>query len=114
MPIPMSRAWLEAECLRVTRKQLGCNGTQAVTIRRLHPKGSGPNWEPQKFRPSLDKVAEHYARKALAPPYFEMEFGSRSPVCLGVIRVTYRPIRHKRGHYLLPQIYGSGTHRLCL
>ena len=66
MPMPMSRAWLEAECLRVTRKQLGCSGTQAVTIRRLHPKGSGPNWEPQQFRPPLDKVAEHYARRALA------------------------------------------------
>ena len=61
MPMPISRASLEAECLRVTRKQQGCRGTHAVTIKRLHPESSGPNWEPQQFYPPLDKVAEHYA-----------------------------------------------------
>src|SRR5205823_11225567 len=66
MPMPISRASLEAECLRVTRKQQGCRGTHAVTIKRLHPEGSGPNWEPQQIYPALDKVAEHYARRALA------------------------------------------------
>jgi hypothetical protein len=66
MPIPTSRAWLEAECLRVTRKQQGCGGIEAVTIRRLYSGSSRPNWEPQQFRPPLDKVAEHYARRALA------------------------------------------------
>jgi len=66
MPMPINRAALEAECLRVTKKQHGCSGTQAVTIRRLQPRGPGPNWEPQQFHPPLGKVAEHYARRALA------------------------------------------------
>ena len=59
MPRPISRASLEAECLRVTRKQQGCRGTQAVTIRRLHPKAVGRTREPEQFYPPLDKVAEH-------------------------------------------------------
>jgi hypothetical protein len=66
MVMPISRAALEAECLRVTRKQQYCAQTQSVVIRRLRPQGSGPNWEPQQFRPPLGKVAEHHARKALA------------------------------------------------
>jgi hypothetical protein len=66
MPTPISRAALEAECLRITKKQQGCAHTQSVTIRRIRQEGSGPNWEPQKFLPPLDKVAEYYARRALA------------------------------------------------
>jgi len=37
-----SRAWLEAECLKLTRRTLGGSEIQRVTIRRLHPKGMGP------------------------------------------------------------------------
>ena len=40
-----SRAWLEAECLKLTRRTLGGSEIQRVTIRRLHPKGMGPNWK---------------------------------------------------------------------
>jgi hypothetical protein len=40
-----SRAWLEAECLKLARRTLGGSEIQRVTIRRLHPKGMGPNWK---------------------------------------------------------------------
>src|SRR3989442_8361424 len=37
-----SRAWLEAECLKLARRTLGGSEIQLATIRRLHPKGMGP------------------------------------------------------------------------
>src|SRR2546429_8139440 len=40
-----SRAWLETECLNLARRTLGGSEIQLVTIRRLHPKGMGPNWK---------------------------------------------------------------------
>src|SRR6516225_8687521 len=40
-----TRAWLEAECLKLARRTLGGSEIQRVTIRRLHPKGMGPNWK---------------------------------------------------------------------
>jgi hypothetical protein len=40
-----SRAWLEAECLKLARRTLGGSEIQRVTIRRLHPKDMGPNWK---------------------------------------------------------------------
>jgi hypothetical protein len=40
-----SRAWFEAECLKLARRTLGGSEIQLVTIRRLHPKGMGPNWK---------------------------------------------------------------------
>ena len=40
-----TRPWLEAECLKLARLVLGGNEIQCVMIRRLRPKGSGPNWK---------------------------------------------------------------------
>jgi hypothetical protein len=40
-----SRAWLEGECLKIARRTPGGSEIQLVTIRRLHPKGAGPNWK---------------------------------------------------------------------
>ena len=40
-----SGGWLEAECLKLARRTLGRSEIQYVTIRRLHPKGTRPNWK---------------------------------------------------------------------
>jgi hypothetical protein len=40
-----SREWLEAECLKLARQTPGGSEIQRVTIRRLRPKGTGPNWK---------------------------------------------------------------------
>jgi hypothetical protein len=61
-----SREELEALPLEVTKRQLGCKDTRQVTVRRLHPTGSGPNWEPDKFEPPLAPIAEQEAREAIA------------------------------------------------
>lgn len=61
-----SRPELESLSLKVTKQQLGCHETKHVTIRRLYTKGSGPNWEPDKFDPPLPPIADDIARKAIA------------------------------------------------
>jgi hypothetical protein len=40
-----SRDWLEAECLKLANQTPGGGGIQRVIIRRLRPKGGGPNWK---------------------------------------------------------------------
>jgi uncharacterized protein YeaO (DUF488 family) len=40
-----SRDWLEAECLRLANETRGGREIQRVIIRRLNPKGAGPNWK---------------------------------------------------------------------
>ena len=40
-----SRDWLETECLRLARGVPGGSEIQCITIRRLRPKGAGPNWK---------------------------------------------------------------------
>jgi hypothetical protein len=63
------RAFLEAECLRITKLQLDASDTERVTIRRRVPRSSGrtgPNWEPAEFHPSLPPVAEQEARDAIS------------------------------------------------
>src|SRR6266487_836152 len=40
-----SRAWRDAECLKLARRLLGGSEIQRVTIGRLHPKGMGANWK---------------------------------------------------------------------
>jgi hypothetical protein len=63
----MTRNFLEAECLRVARGALGCNDLQAVKIARADIAGSGPNWYPSEFVPTLPPLAEKEARLAIAP-----------------------------------------------
>jgi hypothetical protein len=60
-----SRVWLEAECLRVTKQQLGCGQTERVTIRSRHSIGSRPNWEPHEFFPPLPMLARMRATAAI-------------------------------------------------
>ena len=62
-----SRAFLEAESLRVAKSCLGCGDLTAVKIARVDPPGSGPNWRPVAFEPPLPPLAENEARQAIAP-----------------------------------------------
>jgi len=62
----MTREFLEAESLKVTRRCVGCHGLQAVKILRVEPPGTGPNWYPSEFIPPLPSDAEKEARLAIA------------------------------------------------
>ena len=62
-----SRAWLEAECLKIARRTLGGSEIQLVTIRRLHPKGAGPNWKVADIIPQPAPSVSGELRQALAP-----------------------------------------------
>jgi hypothetical protein len=60
-----SRDWLEVECLRPARLILGGKEIQRVTIRRLHPKGTGPNWKIADIIPQPTPfVVEKYATRS--------------------------------------------------
>jgi hypothetical protein len=61
-----SRAWLEAECLNLARRTLGGSEIQLVTIRRLHPKGMGPNWKVADIIPQPTPLVSEHVRAALA------------------------------------------------
>ena len=62
----MSRAWLEAECLKLARKALGGSEIQAVTIRRLRSNGGGPNWKIADIIPQPTLLVSGQVREALA------------------------------------------------
>ena len=61
-----SRAWLEAECLKIARRTLGGSEIQLVTIRRLHPKGAGPNWKVADIIPQPTAPVSEVVRAVLA------------------------------------------------
>jgi hypothetical protein len=60
-----SRDWLEAECLNLARRTIG--EIQRVTIRRLHPKGAGPNWKVADIIPQPSLMVGGKIRNALGP-----------------------------------------------
>ena len=62
-----SRAWLEAECLAVARRTAGGKGVERVMIRRLNPKGMGPNWKVADIIPQPAPSVSGELRQALAP-----------------------------------------------
>jgi hypothetical protein len=65
MPMPeRGRVFLEARCLEVCRRRMGCKHLQRVVIGRIKPIGSGPNWEVLAFEPELPPVAFAEAMKA--------------------------------------------------
>jgi hypothetical protein len=59
-----SRAWLEAECLKLARRTLGGSEIQRVTIRRLHPKSMGPNWKVADIIPQPTPLVSGEVRAA--------------------------------------------------
>jgi hypothetical protein len=61
-----SRAWLEAECLKIAARVLGGREMLGVTIRRLHPKGTGPNWKVADLIPQPTVIVSREVRDALA------------------------------------------------
>jgi hypothetical protein len=60
-------AFIEAECLKVARRALGCSHLRSVRIGPLKPTGSAPNWEVYGFSPTLPAMAHAEALKAIAP-----------------------------------------------
>ncbi|MGZ3358700.1 MAG: hypothetical protein ACXU84_05135 [Xanthobacteraceae bacterium] len=62
-----SRTWLEAECLAVARRTIGGKDIQRVMIRRLNPKGAGPNWKVADIIPQPTPLVSEKLREALAP-----------------------------------------------
>ncbi len=70
-----SRDWLEAECLRLANRAPGGSEIQRVTIRRLHPKGTGPNWKVADLipQPALAFSAEVRALLADLPASYALE-----------------------------------------
>ena len=70
-----SRAWLEAECLKIARRTLGGSEIQLVTIRRLHPKGAGSNWKVADIIPQPTAPVSEVVRAALAhlPDAYHLE-----------------------------------------
>jgi hypothetical protein len=62
-----SAEWLVAESLRVANQQIEVRGElREVKIRRLHPTGTGPNWEPYEFVPPQPPIAERAALDAIS------------------------------------------------
>ena len=70
-----SREWLEAECLKLARQTLGGDKIQRVTIRRLRPKGTGPNWKVADIipQPALPLSVEIRAKLAHLPDTYAVE-----------------------------------------
>jgi hypothetical protein len=60
-----SRAWLEAECLKLAKRTLS-GEIERVTIRRLHPKGTGPNWKVADLIPQQTLLVSQEVRDALS------------------------------------------------
>jgi hypothetical protein len=61
-----SREWLEAECVKLARRVLGGSEIQYVAIRRLHPKGTGPNWKVADIVPQPSPLVSDEVRDELA------------------------------------------------
>jgi hypothetical protein len=70
-----SRDWLEAECLRLASRTPGGKEIQRVTIRRLHPRGTGANWKVADLipQPALAFSAEVRASLADLPTTYALE-----------------------------------------
>jgi hypothetical protein len=60
-----SREWLETECLKLARRAVGGNEIQRVTIRRLRPTGTGPNWKVADLIPQPTLLVSAEVRAAL-------------------------------------------------
>ena len=60
-----SRAVIESMCVRIVRDQVACRDVKRVVIRRLHPQGTGPNWEVERFEPPLSTAAEDIALRII-------------------------------------------------
>ena len=60
-----NREFLEIECLRIANGQIEGRGTERVTIKRLFPRGGGPNWDVDEIYPQLPTIADKEVRDAI-------------------------------------------------
>ena len=51
------RIFIQAECLKVARRQPGCGVLQSVLIAPISSEAGGPNWEIVSFLPAPLAVA---------------------------------------------------------
>ena len=59
-----NREFLETECVRIANGQIEGRGTERVTIKRLFPRGGGPNWDVDEIHPQLPTIADKEVRDA--------------------------------------------------
>ena len=59
------REFLETECVRIANGQTGGRGTERVTIKKLFPRGGGPNWDVDEIHPQLPDIADKEVRDAI-------------------------------------------------
>ena len=59
------REFLETECVRIANGQIEGRGTERVTIKRLFPRGGGPNWDVDEIHPQLLAIADTEVRDAI-------------------------------------------------
>ena len=62
-------------CVSIIRDQAACRDVKDVVIRRLHPQGTGPNWEVERFEPPLPTSSEEIARHVIARLQDEVALG---------------------------------------
>jgi hypothetical protein len=70
-----SRDWLEEECLKLAKQTRSGREIQRVTIRRLNPKGSAPNWKVADLipQPAMQYSADVRAALAHLPGTYALE-----------------------------------------
>ena len=61
-----SRAFIEAECVKVASAQNLCRELKHVRIRRLFSKGTAENWKPAEFEPHYRRSANAWRKRRLA------------------------------------------------
>jgi hypothetical protein len=74
-----SRNVIETMCVSIVRKHLvGWRDIKRVTIRRVHPQGTGPNWEVERFEPALPATTEEAARRLIKGLQDQVALGAAS------------------------------------
>ncbi len=73
------RIFIQAECLKVARRQPGCGVLQSVLIAPISSEAGGPNWEIVSFLPDLPPLARLEAIKAIGPLRQKYALAARQP-----------------------------------
>jgi hypothetical protein len=61
-----SRAWLEAECLKIARRTLGGQRNPTRHNQATAPEGRGPELEGRRYHSAADGTGQRSSRAALA------------------------------------------------
>ena len=73
------RIFIQAECLKVARRQPGCGVLQSVLIAPISSEAGGPNWEIVSFLPDLPPLARLEAIRAIGPLRTKYALIARQP-----------------------------------